>query len=112
MFDVGGDQPDRILAAVDLARFRLLAECIDALVHIGHELVEMNAALAHDRRGLEEQIHQHGLAATDLAVDVEALDHIWFALTRSEQPAERARFTREPILGTTLLALPNLAAER
>ena len=51
----------------------LLPEHPHALVHVGHELVEMRAALAHHRRRLEEQVHQHGLAAADVAVDVQAL---------------------------------------
>ena len=78
---------DRILAVA--VGFVLLAEVPHALVHVGHEFVEMHAPLAPDRRGLEEQVHQHGLAAADLAVDVESLDRLLLALAGAEQPAER-----------------------
>jgi len=45
------------------------------------------ATLARDGRCSEEQVHQHGLAATDFAEDIEALDRR--LLARSEQPSER-----------------------
>ena len=67
--DGRGGKRDRILVAA-FARFRLLPERVDAFVHVGHEFVEMNATLAHDRRCIEEQVHQHGLAAADVAIDV------------------------------------------
>jgi len=41
-------------------------------MHLGHEFVEMGAALVQHRAVLEKQIHQHGLAAPDFAMDVEA----------------------------------------
>ena len=43
----GGGNPDRILAA-DLAQLCLLPQCVDALVHLGHEFMEVDATLAHD----------------------------------------------------------------
>ena len=52
-----------------------------------------DAALAHDRRLLEEQVHQHGLAAADLAVDVETFRRL-NGLGLSQKPAEGARFFR------------------
>ncbi len=79
---------DRILAGV-LAEFHLLPERMNALVHVDHEFVEMRAALAHDRARLEEQIHQHGLAASDIAVDVKALDRrLPFSRLPNSQPSE------------------------
>ncbi len=69
----GGDKPDRIVAGV-LAELHLLPERVNALVHVEHEFVKMRAALARHRARLEEQIHQHRLAAPDVAVDVETLD--------------------------------------
>ena len=39
---------DRILA-VGFAQFRFLPQRVDALVHVGHEFMEMHAALARDR---------------------------------------------------------------
>ena len=92
-----GDVPDRILACV-LAEFHFLAEGVDALVHVEHEFVKMRAALARDRARLEEKIHQHGLAASDVAVDVETLDRRQRALAAGEQPAERRGFSRQPVL--------------
>ena len=83
-----GDEMDRIFALV-FAGFHLLPDGMDALMHVEHEFVEMGAALALDRRGLEEKIHQHGLAAPDLAVNVEALDGRQVALAAGEQPAQR-----------------------
>jgi hypothetical protein len=59
---------------------------MDALVYFGHEFMEMDAALTHDLRRGEEQIHQHGLAATDVSKDVKALDRL--GLARCEEPAE------------------------
>ena len=64
-----------------------LAKTVDTLMHVGHELVEMGTALVHDRAVLEEQVHQHGLAAPDLAVNVEAARRL---LLVGEQPAEQA----------------------
>ena len=90
-------EADRILAGM-LAEFHLLAQRVNALVHVDHEFVEMRAALAQHRARLEEQIHQHGLAAADLAVDVKALDRRLLVLAAAEQPAERGRFARQAIL--------------
>src|SRR5262249_6742684 len=83
-----------------------------ALVHLGHELVKMDAALAQDRRGLEEQVHQHSLAAADLAVDVEPSDDVVVARARAEQPAERRRLARQPVLGEPLFQLSELVDHR
>src|SRR5262249_56873095 len=81
----GGGERDRIFAA-DFAQFRLLTQRIDALVHLSHEFMKMDAALAYDRRRGGEQIHQHGLAAADVAEDVKTLDRL--RLAHSEQPAQ------------------------
>ena len=78
--------------------FHLLAEAVDALVHVEHEFVEMRAPLARHRARLEEQVHQHGLAAADVAVDVEPLDRRQRAFAFGEQPAERRRFAGETVL--------------
>ncbi len=40
-------------------------------MNVGHEFVKVRATLVLDRTVVEEQIHQHGLAASDLAMDVE-----------------------------------------
>ena len=91
-----GDEPDRIFAFV-LAELHLLAQRENAFVHVEHEFVKMRAALAHHRACFEEQIHQHGLAAADVAVDVEALERRLLAV--AEQPAERRRFARQAMFG-------------
>src|SRR5262245_64398114 len=59
--------------------------------------MKMYAALAYHRRRGEEQIHQHGLTAADVAENVETLDRL--RLARSEQPAEGGRLARETPLG-------------
>ena len=83
-----GHELDRILAFV-LAAFHLLPDVVNAFVHVEHEFVKMRAALAFDRTRLEKEIHQHGLAAPDLAVNVETLDRRQRAGTAGKQPAER-----------------------
>src|SRR6185437_5622372 len=66
--------------------------------YVQHELVEMRTALARHRARLKKQIHQHGLAAADLAVNVESFDWRQRARAFGKQPAERRRFSREPVL--------------
>ena len=69
--ELGGDRGDRVLA-LDLAFLARLAPPMQAGVHVGHEAVEMRAPLGADVDGVEEEVHQHRLAAPDRAVDVEA----------------------------------------
>ena len=83
-------ESDRIVTGV-LADFHLLAKAVDALMNVEHEFMEVRAALALHRTCREEQIHQHGLAAADLAVDVETLDRRQRAFASGKQPAERRR---------------------
>ncbi len=87
--DRRGDGRDRIAAA------GLLAVGVDALMHFAHEFVEVDAALRHGGGEGEELVHQHGLAAADLAVDVEPPG--WRGAA-CEQPAERAGLGGEPLL--------------
>src|SRR5712664_872475 len=61
-------------------------------MHLGHEFVEMRAALVHDQALLKKHIHQHGLAAPDVAVDIEAARRR-LVLVR-EQPAKQALLTQ------------------
>src|SRR5260370_37633133 len=65
--------------------------------------MKMDAALANDRGRREEQIHQHGLAAADVAENVETLDRL--RLARSEQPAQGGRLMGETTLGASLFAM-------
>ena len=68
--DAGGERDH--VAVGDLAARDILTKAINPLVNLGHEFVEVRAALVLDRAVLKKQIHQHGLAAPDLAVNVEA----------------------------------------
>ena len=81
-----------------LADFHVLPEAMNALVHVDHEFVEMRRGVSLYRACLEEQIHQHGLAAADFAVDVESLQRRLLFVARRKQPAERRRFARETML--------------
>ena len=65
-------------------------------MHVGHELVEVRAAFAPYRARREEQIHQHGLAAADVAVNVEAADRpcLRSLLPNSQPSAEDLRDSR------------------
>ena len=48
----------------------LLARLGDALVHVGHELMEVAALLRREAHAGKEQVHEHRLAAADVAMDV------------------------------------------
>ena len=85
-----------------LAGLELLAPRMDALVHVGHEGVEMDPALAAHAERLEEQVHQHRLAAPDRAPDVEPA-RLRRRLALAEEPAERARLACEPVLARARL---------
>ena len=67
---IGGDRPRHVRDGVVLNRS---ARHREALRHVRHEGVEMGAAPAGKGGGLVEQVHQHGLAAADGAVDVKPL---------------------------------------
>ena len=71
---------------------------------IGHEVVEMGAPLVGDGCGREEHVHQHRLAATDGAVDIEAAKRA--LRPRAEQAGQRA-----PACGTGLGQLFHEAVE-
>ncbi len=92
---------DRILFG-QRAVLDLLPIAVHALVHVGHEFVKMHAAFALHHAGREEQIHQHGLAAADFAVDVKPFQRRAGLLAFGEQPAERRRLARHPALIETV----------
>jgi len=78
-----------------------MSKARDPLVHLGHEFVEMRAALARDLTMLKEQIHQHGLAATDLAMNIEAAWRRFLLVGKqpAQQPCPAHRpVGREPLL--------------
>src|SRR6266436_2882192 len=89
------------VAVGDFAARDILTKAVNPLVNVGHEFVEVRAALALDRTVLKKQIHQHGLAAPDLAMNVEAA---WRRLVLvGKQPAKQAllaqrRIARKPLL--------------
>ena len=97
-----GDVADRI-GIRDPAGLHLLAHGVEPLVHVGHELVEMRAAFASYRARREEQIHQHGLAAADVAMNVETADRTRLRRALGEQPAERRGLARQAMLREPLL---------
>ena len=81
-------------------------------MHVGHEFVKVHAALANDGTRFEEEVHQHGLAATDLAVDVKSFQRRAALLALAKQPAERRRFAREPVLIEPQLKRAQLPCQR
>lgn len=52
---------------------------MDTFVYVDHEGVKVDATFPGHRRrkGVEEEVHEHGLAGTDVAVEVETLGCIW-----------------------------------
>src|SRR5712672_2385467 len=89
------------VAVRDFAARDILTKAVNPLVNVGHEFVEVRAALVLDRTVLKKQIHQHGLAAPDLAMNVEAA---WRRLVLvGKQPAKQALLAywlvaRKPLL--------------
>ncbi len=93
--ELGGDRGDRVLARhrADLAR---LPPFVQPGVDVGHEGVEMRAAFLLNLDRAEEQVHQHRLAATDRAVNVETARRLGWL--RAEQPREGARLRLGPVV--------------
>ena len=83
----------------EFAASDVLAIAVDALMHLGHEFVEMRAALVRDGGLLEEQVHQHGLAAADLAVNVKPARRLAVV---GKQPAEQALLAGRLVAGKPL----------
>src|SRR5690606_30227276 len=73
------------------------AMLLDAIMHVGHEIVEMDAPLALRRHKLEEHVHEHGLATADSAMHVKAPDGSLLLPSFCEQPAQRAGFARDQL---------------
>ena len=53
---------------------------MDTFVYVNHEGVKVDATFAGDGggKGVEEEVHEHGLAGTDITVKVEALWCVWW----------------------------------
>ena len=95
--ELRGDRADRVFAD-DFAPLARLTPSMQAGVHIGHEAVEMRAPLGADLDRLEEEIHQHRLAAPDRAIDIEAARRLGRL-----QPHESGEGARPLILGAIAL---------
>ena len=80
-----GDESDRVIVGM-FAELHFLPDRVNAFVHIEHEFVKMRAALSRHRTALEKQIHQHRLAAPDVAVDIDTFDRRQPPLAAREQP--------------------------
>ena len=92
--EFGGDRGDRVLARHRSALARL-SPLVQAGVDVGHEGVEVGAALLRDVDRREEQVHQHGLAAPDRAVNVEPARRL--GRLRAEQAREGAGLRVRPV---------------
>src|ERR1700735_5373042 len=80
-----------------------LAKAVDPFMHLGHELVEMRAALMLDRTRVEKQVHQHGLAAANIAVNIKTARRTIVLV--AEQAAEQALLAQRLIVRKRLLKL-------
>ncbi len=87
--DRRGHRRDRIATAS-------LARNVNPLVGLGHEFVEMDAALGDGGGDREEFVHQHGLATADLAVDVEAARG---APASTEEPRKQTAAASRGVVG-------------
>ena len=87
--DHGSDRRDRIAADP-------LANDVHPLMGLGHELVEMDTALGDGGGERKELVHQHGLAAADLAVDVETARRV---VAPAEEPAKKTAAGRWLLFG-------------
>ena len=89
---------DLLCRAADRVRGGL-AGTLDRLMRLGHEFLEVDPALRREVDGIEEKVEQHGLAAADAAVKIEALRaHAPLASEGVEQIAEpRLGVVRQPV---------------
>src|ERR1700744_1420743 len=72
-------------------------------MHLGHAFVTMGASLVLNPAVLEKQVHQHGLAAADLTIDIEAVGWATILAFVGKQPAEQALLARRLISGKPFL---------
>jgi hypothetical protein len=72
-------QPGGTLDAVGQGQqgIALMREPFHLVMHLDHELVEMDAAFAPVRQAVIEAVHEKGLAAPHSAPDIQALGHVW-----------------------------------
>lgn len=102
---ISGDGNDRVAAAAtDACAASPANEAhgkfggMHTFVHVDHEGVKVYATFAGDGRGkgVEEEVHEHGLSGADIAVEVEALwcvwwCGLWFGLFAGEEAREERR---------------------
>lgn len=62
-----GNSQSKLVERIDRA-----LQLAQLAVHLAHELVEVQARLAPQRHGVEEQVHQEALAPPDAAIHVDA----------------------------------------
>ena len=70
---VFGQRRDGVVGAGVVEALGLATPGVDAAVRLLHEGVEVDAALVRHVGGGEEEVHQHGFAAADVADEVEAV---------------------------------------
>src|SRR5690606_18579354 len=84
----------------DLERVLAVAQLLQAVVHLGHEAVEMQPQLVFERQRRVEEIHHQRLAAADAAPEIQAahgLDRALQTPRDAPAPASRRRAGREEI---------------
>src|SRR5882672_562018 len=93
--DALGERAERVLAALQLC---------ELAVHVAHEVVEVHAALAHQRQAQVEAVHEEALAPADAAPEV---DPAWQRRAHHQAPQRRGapRLVRGPFLVELLQAL-------
>jgi len=82
--DGGGHGGDGV-GVLHLAGFDALTVGVDAVMHIGHEVLEMHALFVRRGGGLQHQIHQHGFAAAHRAIEIEPLGRLGLAAQAAEK---------------------------
>ena len=109
--DIARNRRDRIVL-LDLALLQRLAMRGNAVMRIGHEVVEMDAPLALGGTRGKEEIHQHGLAAANMTMDIQALHGSDLRRPLGEQPAKRRGFRGETERADLLVQRIETAGER
>src|SRR5215470_15310837 len=87
------------VTVVYFSKFQLVAIASEPVVNIEHKGVKVRPPFAHDRATGEKQVHQHSLAAADIAPNVKPLEGRLGAFALAEQPAQRRRFASQPMNG-------------
>ena len=82
------DGPHHRLDRIGILALGALAERRHAGMDLVHEFVEMHPPLGDRRRG-EKQVHQHGLAAPDLAMQVKSAHRLLGPIQQLVQQAAR-----------------------